>query len=120
MAYIVQDIEHKKLGKSVGSGECVALVQNWTAAPNTSLWTQGIQVRGNDHLIQKGTCIATFVDGKYPNHASGNHAAIYIGQDASGIQVIDQWHGQSSHRRTIRFEGRQGGSNDGDAFYVIE
>ena len=121
MPYIAQDIEHKKLGRSVGSGECVALVQHWTAAPNTSLWTQGMKVQGNDHLISKGTAIATFVDGKYPNHAHGNHAAFYMGQDATGIQVVDQWHGQVSHRRTIRFDGHHTSlSNDGNAYYVIE
>jgi hypothetical protein len=119
MAYICQDIEHRRLGKAVGSGQCVALVQAWCNAPNTGSWSKGIDVRGNDHLIQKGTAIATFENGVYPNRSSGNHAAIYLGQDASGIQVIDQWSGQGSHRRTIRWEGR-GVSNDGDFFSVIE
>ncbi len=119
MAYIAQDIEHKKLGRAVGSGQCVALVQAWANAPNTGSWAQGIKVKGNDHLIQKGTAIATFVDGHYPNQSHGNHAAIYMGQDASGIQVIDQWSGQGSHRRTLRWGGN-GTSNDGDAFSVIE
>ena len=119
MPYIAQDIEHKKLGSAIGTGQCVALVQAWAHAPSTATWHQGIKVKGNDHLIAKGTVIATFVDGHYPNHSHGNHAAIYLGQDASGIQVIDQWSGQGSHRRTIRWNGH-GGSNDGDAFSVVE
>jgi hypothetical protein len=45
--------------------------------------------------------------------------AIYLGQDDAGIQVIDQWQGQPTHHRTIRWGG-SGRSNDGDAFSVIE
>lgn len=119
MPYTAHDIEHRRLGRSVGSGECVALVQAWAGAPNTGSWRQGIKVRGNEHLITKGTAIATFINGQYPSNDTGNHAAIYLGQNELGIQVIDQWSGQSSHRRTIRWNG-QGRSNDGDAFYVID
>lgn len=38
-----------------------------------------------------GTAIATFdPSGKYGNHTDGrSHAAIYLGQDATGIQVLD-------------------------------
>jgi hypothetical protein len=119
MAYIDQSIEARKLGKAIGSGQCVALVQAWCGTPNTGSWREGVKVRGNDHLIQKGTAIATFEDGQYANRSSGNHAAIYMGQNETGIQVIDQWSGQAPHRRTIRWEGR-GVSNDGDYFSVIE
>lgn len=119
MPYIAKDIEHRKLGRAVGSGECVALVQAWAGAPSTGAWSQGIPVKGNEHQITKGTAIATFVDGVYPNNSTGNHAAIYLGQDEHGIQVIDQWSGQGAHRRTLRWNGH-GRSNDGDAFYVIE
>lgn len=119
MAYIDQSIEHRKLGKAIGSGQCVALVQAWCGAPNTGSWAPGVKVRGNDHLIQKGSAIATFVDGRYPNQSHGNHAAIYMGQNETGILVIDQWSGQSAHHRTIRWNGH-GVSNDGDAFSVIE
>jgi hypothetical protein len=40
--------------------------------------------------IRTGTAIATFDGmGRYPNHAHGNHAAIYISQDSVGIWVWD-------------------------------
>lgn len=120
MAYVAQDIEHKKLGAAIGSGECVALVQAWTGAPNTGSWRQGVAVKGNDGLISKGTAIATFVQGVYPNNRSGNHAAIYISQDAQAIYVIDQWNGQGSHRRPIYFDNARSASNNGNGFYVIE
>ncbi|MFO0587632.1 MAG: BPSL0067 family protein [Polyangiaceae bacterium] len=120
MPYIAHDIEHKRLGSAIGSGECVALVQAWAHAPNTGSWSKGIQVKGNDHLISKGTAIATFVDGTYHN-AHGNHAAIYIGQSSEGIQVIDQWQGHAASRRTIRWDAvGHSLSDNGNAFSVIE
>jgi hypothetical protein len=70
------------------------------------------------------------VDGKYPNKSSGNHAALYISQDASGIWVMDQWKDNDSKpkvsRRLLTFKGvlKSGAyrdpSNNGDAFSVIE
>jgi hypothetical protein len=118
MPYIAQDLEHKKLGKSIGSGECVALVQTWAQAPNTALWRPGTQVKNNGGHIQKGTAIATFVDGHYPSE--GRHAAFFLSEDSTGIRVIDQWHGQGAHERTIHYGGTSGRQNDGNAFYVIE
>ncbi|MGF6264877.1 hypothetical protein OKW49_005805 [Paraburkholderia youngii] len=65
----------------------------------------------------------TFVSGRYPQHGrTGKHAAIYLGQDASGIQVMDQWNSQNQvRRRTIYWHPHSGGlSNDANAFSVIE
>jgi hypothetical protein len=121
MSYIAHDLEHRSTRSAVGSGQCVALVQHWAGAPSTSTWTQGIKVKGNGHLIAKGTVIATFVDGHYPNHASGNHAAIFLSEDANGIRVMDQWSGHAPSIRTIHFHGGIGSaSNDGDKFSVVE
>ncbi len=103
----------------VGSGQCVAFVKVCAKAPATSFWKGGVKVKGNS--IGKGTAIATFVDGKYLNNSSGNHAAILIEETDIGLQVWDQWIGQPVHIRTIRFKGGGGSpSNDGDAFSVIE
>jgi len=121
MTYIAQD-PGSYAGQVVGNGQCVSYVQAASGAPVTSSWSQGTQVKGN--AIQTGTAIATFdQDGTYGNHTDGrSHAAIYISQDAGGIQVWDQWVGQPVHQRTIRFQGGAPGAkpvNDGDAFYVI-
>jgi len=107
-------------GNIVGDGQCVALVQQCTRAPHTSSWRQGSPVRGNIG-IQRGAAVATFEKGKYPNQAHGNHAAIYISQDAKGIQVYDQWASNKLgvHVRTIKWGGEDP-SNDGNAFSVIE
>ena len=109
------------LGQSVGSGQCVALVQ--AADSNVGLtrtWTQGQQVMGNTSL-QPGTAIATFDgSGHYANATDGSsHAAVYLGQNDKGIQVEDQWLGQPAHTRTIPWSNTTGASNTGSAFYVI-
>lgn len=107
----------------VGAGHCVDFVKVAAGAPQTAAWRKGAQVRGNPQ-IPRGTAIATFeADGTYTN-ASGNHAAIYLYQDESGIWVYDQWQGRPVHKRLIRFEGGSGGakgskSNDAKRFAVI-
>ncbi len=117
------------LGTSVGSGQCVPLVEAATGAPSDATWLKGEQVKAATD-IAAGTAIATFDDnGRYGNHTNGSsHAAIYMGQTADGIEVIDQWSHtengkkkvQMAHRRLIRFKGGVGHkSDDGDAFYVV-
>ena len=112
------------LGKSVGlgrfKGQCAALVQWFGGAPKTQYWQRGMQVKGND--IAPYTCIATFdEEGRYPSLPSGNHAAIYISQDAGGINVYDQWTGRPIATRYIRFgkDDVSDPSNNGNCFYVI-
>ncbi len=105
------------LDKVYGDGECVALVREWTGAPETAKWKKGAQVKGNTNL-RIGTAIATFnKEGKYEGHA-----AMYQGQNDKAITVIDQWKGRKANYRDIRFQGGKATkvSNDGDAYYVIE
>ena len=112
----------------VGSHQCVALVQVEAGAPAASSWTAGDQVRGQSTLA-KGTAIATFVNGRYPDLRHGNHAALYISQDAQGIIVMDQWahdkHKPTISSRKLFFKGKDKNgqyidpSNNGDAFSVI-
>jgi hypothetical protein len=118
MAYIANDPASYD-GQVVGDGQCVAFVRASSGAPQTTAWQPGVAVRGAN--VASGTAIATFVNGSYPSASTGNHAAIYVGQDATGIQVWDQWLGQPVHMRTIRFKGGVGSpSNDGDAFSIIQ
>ncbi len=108
-----------------GNGECVTLVKkaaNITAG--TKNWKKGAVVKGAS--LKEGTAIATFVNGKYTGHA-----ALYLGQNAEGIQVVDQWAERKSkegkvvrpaqppHTRTIKWNGK-GTSNNGMLFHVIE
>ena len=119
MAYVCSNAENYE-GKVVANGQCVRFVQVAANVPHTSQWRPGEQVKASS-IIQKGTAIATFINGIYPNNAHGNHAAIYISHDASGIKVWDQWTGKAVSSRTIGYkEGDNDPSNDGDFFYVIE
>lgn len=108
----------------VSTGSCAALVQHYSRVGRTSNWKEGARVRGT--TVQRGTAIATFVDGEYPNKASGNHAAFYISQDMRGIWVVDQWESlPKPHKRHIRFNGTNADgsykdpSNNGDALSII-
>ena len=71
----VDDLEGKP---KVFSGECTGIVQWYTKVGLARNWRQGIVVKGSGAKIKKGTAIATFVDGFYPNKPHGNHAALYI------------------------------------------
>lgn len=131
MPYVCNDPD-SYLTKVIGNGQCVVFVQTATGAPQTLAWTEGKKIKKGDAPLPKGTAIATFINGKYPSHTTGNHAAIYIGQDDQGIQVYDQWATkdkatgeikyQPVHLRTIGFHAAPGCSlsNDGNAFSVIQ
>lgn len=102
------------VGRSAGSGQCVALVQatNPELGP-TRGWAPGAAVQPGGAL-QPGTVIATFNGaGRYANATDGSsHAAIYLGQDARGIQVIDQWAGRAAAPRTIPWSNPGGAPVD--------
>ncbi len=127
--YIYKDVDKLEGTAKVGSKSCVALVQHYASTGVTSSWTEGTVVKGNDSLVAKGTAVATFVNGAYPNLSHGNHAAFYISQDKLGIRVMDQWTNDKGKptvsSRTMRFKGKKEDgtfldpSNNGDALSVI-
>jgi hypothetical protein len=110
------------IGRPVGSGQCVALVHAVSPAlGSTARWARGEPVQGNTSL-QPGTPIATFdKSGRYANATDGSsHAAIYLGQNANGVQVLDQWVGKPAAVRTIPWTSRNGLAADtGSAFHVV-
>lgn len=110
----------------VGDHQCVALVKIYAHAPHTAAWRAGAPVIGGPAIVA-GTAIATFVDGRYPNHSHGNHAAFYSRPGPDGFWIMDQWVGK--RRVTERYIPRRGRnqngsynlpSNNADAFFVIE
>lgn len=128
MSYMYLKVDELKDKPVVGSHHCVALVQLYGGAPVTTAWRQGAVVVGNSEL-QKGTAIATFVNGRYPNHSHGNHAAFFLRAEPGGIWVMDQWKDEkktSISPRFIRARGqtRSGkflqASDNADAYFVIE
>lgn len=128
MAYVYRNADRLMGDKVVGSGHCAELVQRYTEAGIASGWQSGEIVVGNT-LLAKGTAIATFVKGRYPNRPHGNHAAFYIRQGINGIYVVDQWRSKDKveiGERFIKSKGKNGDgsfkdpSNNADAFSVIE
>jgi len=126
MSYVYDNPESLDGQQRLGTHQCVALIKHYAKAPAASLWREGASVKGN-MLLKKGTAIATFVNGKYPNQGTGNHAAFYVSQDGAGITVVDQWTGSGTiMMRTLPFLGKdkagnyRNPSNNGDAFSVVE
>lgn len=128
MAYIYSNVKDLADTPVVGTRQCVALVQHFALAPTTARWRQGDIVMGNAD-IKAGTAIATFVKGRYPNQAHGNHAALYVGPASGGMYIADQWRADNKTKISIRLIRSQGKGKDGryidacnnaDAFSVIE
>lgn len=129
MAYVYSSVKDLDNQEKVGTFQCVALVQHYTNAPITSAWREGERVMDNKTLTP-GTAIATFVNGRYPIRAHGNHAAFYLGQVSNGIYVMDQWNDSVRRprisKRFIRAKGKSKSgkfiepSDNADAFSVIE
>ena len=119
--FVASDYE-RFVGRSAGSGRCVALVQ--AARPEVGLtraWAPGAPVQGGTGLTP-GTVIATFdASGRYANATDGtSHAAIYLGQDERGIQVLDQWAGSRAAVRTIPWSNPGGTAvNTGSNYRVV-
>ena len=113
---------HRYVGKVVGSGQCMALVQLVDpGVPHSSKLRQGIKVRGAD--LPPGTVIATFnSEGRYDNKTDGSsHIAILLEQLDDGLRVVDQWVLHPVAERIIRFKAGAGPAcDDGDRFCVVE
>lgn len=130
MSYVYSQVDELQDTDKVGTKQCVALLQHYAKLPITAAWEEGAQVLG--HLtIAKGTAIATFVDGKYKSHSTGNHAAFYLSQDGKGIYVMDQWRDDQGKpkvsKRYLRKKGKHSTmdtfvdpSNNAEAYSIIE
>ncbi len=122
--------------------QCVGLVKYYgvdgkgNKCPATGDWTRGPSVKsaiascvaGAQEGIQRGTAIATFKDGKYPNHAHGNHACFFIEaqKDGSGFLVLEQHAGPFPdiiRTRVLTYKGEPAGgkilSDNADCYSVI-
>jgi len=127
--FVYPKVDELQGHEKVSNYACASLVQWFTKAPSDAkkTWREGIKVRGNGALIAKGTAVATFVNGRYPNTVHDKHAALYIEQDATGVLVMDQWESKPTiSKRRMLFRGKTGDgksyadpSNNGDALSVI-
>ncbi|CAG2167375.1 unnamed protein product [Oppiella nova] len=110
------------VGQYVGeSHECVALVKakcSNMVSFVTSKWVRGRNIKDNCNSISKYTAVATFTA---PGNKYLGHAAIFESCDTDGVWVWDQWVGQPTHRRKMRFGNMSNWpSNDGSALYTVE
>lgn len=130
MPHILQRPEDH-IGKTyldpTGSSECVEFIKRTLGAPETAKWREGAKITASCLVVPlpKGAAIATFASGKYPQGASVNardrHAAILLAQTNDGIEVLEQFSGQSVHRRTIRWQPVSAGrANIATGFSLIE
>jgi hypothetical protein len=107
-----------------GQTECVAFLQaTIPGIGHTGSWTEGTAITKDSTGIKAGTAIATFVDKKYPGPGKPKHAAVYVGQDETGLKVLDQWADQGEVLpRTIRFKVTAATriQNDGNRYSIIE
>jgi len=126
--YIYSKVKGLEGKAKVSNKACAGLVQWYTKVGAAKNWRQGIAVKGNGGKIKKGTAVATFVDGFYPNKPRGNHAALYLSQDSRGVLVMDQWSGPSKptiSSRQMLFKARNADgtfidpSNNGAALSVV-
>jgi hypothetical protein len=141
MPHILKNPE-KYIGHGlVGEGNCVDLIKGTIddlKERSTATWKPGELVLASKDL-KKGTAIATFLCGRYPQDGvTGKHAAIFLrywgkpNPDGTynSILVLDQWKSRgNAMTRELRKTGRTGmacsggiydASNTLDAFYVIE
>jgi hypothetical protein len=126
-------VDDADIGSSI---QCVFLVKKYSDCGAASDWKQGQLVSEAvascsskaQEGMERGTAIATFKDGKYPNHTQGNHACFFIEaqDDGSGFVVLEQ-HVQpfpdKIQMRVIKYKGKpEGGkiqSDNGDCYSVI-
>jgi hypothetical protein len=109
-----------------GNAECVEFVRQTFGAPQTKTWREGIKIvklnPGQVDPVPVDSAIATFVGGKYPQFGS-HHAAIYMGQNSAGLQVLDQWKTKPSVSPRTIFWTHGSSTNlvdNGKAYSVIE
>jgi hypothetical protein len=118
------------VGSYYGANEqCVSLTRDFDSSlPPSSQWQQGELVEGATD-IAPGTPIATFnFSGAYgppdsPGGASGvSHTGVYLGQDASGVQILDQWSGPGGASiHTIPWSSWGGSTAEaGSHYYTIK
>jgi hypothetical protein len=89
--------------------QCVGLVKYYSDCGAARNWTEGKAVNGGD--VARGTVIATFKDGKYPNNSTGNHACFFVEEqkDGSGILVLEQHvkpHPDRIQTRVLKYRGK--------------
>jgi hypothetical protein len=109
MGYVYSGVDELAKGDTpiAGSGECRPHqgIRSGLKGRSTSTWRAGAWVMEAGSSLRRGTAIATFDrDGRFPQHRTGQHAALVSRVMASGIWGVDQWRtkGDKISKRLIR------------------
>jgi hypothetical protein len=84
-----------------GDGDCAQMPQVDLEKQGIGLaenWLQGASVYRN-YAKRRGTAIATFVNGRYPNKKTGNHVAYFLHHVEGGFRVLEQVRGAHTRAR---------------------
>ncbi len=79
-------------------------------------WEEGIRVAPGN-VIAPGIAIATFVNGRYPNDRTGQHAAVFVAYAGASLWIIDQWIGLKAVQMRLIRPVLRGGSRGADGRY---
>ena len=146
MPYIFAGVDSYKGKPLIGTGTCVDLIKELVPGlkgQSTTTWKAGgnvMEVFKAGKTIPRGTAIATFENGRYPQRCavgyagSCHHAAILLSVQAGGVWIMDQYKSDKNRMfiesrflrllppRTEKLSNgnwRDAGNNP-RAFYVIE
>lgn len=130
MAFVYPLVDSLKRSHLIGNGNCVLLVKHYIPQfrnITTASWRQGEHVMSSTKPIARGTAIATFKHGRYPNRERGNHAAFFMAKVNGTLWVMEQYKGLKevqSRYLIMKPQNTDGtwsdASNNASAFYVIE
>ena len=111
MPYIYPGVDSLLKQPFIKDGDCVDLIKALVPGligKSTTSWKQGenlMEARRAGKTVPRGTAVATFENGRYPQKCSGNyngtrqscrHAALLLRVDPSGIWVMDQYKGDNN------------------------
>ena len=111
----------------VGSQQCAVLPQIILGSmPTVPHWKKGAPVKGN--ILTPGTVIAVFnsngdyAGSQFATNVHGRaHTALYVKQTNLGIEVVHQWFGCGTIRKsTIHFGGGANLAANADNYFVVE
>ena len=130
MSFVYTRVDSLQRSDIIGDGNCVLLIKHYIPQfrnISTQSWRQGEHVMSTTKPIARGTAIATFEHGRYPNRPRGNHAAFFMARVNDTLWVMEQWKGMTEvrSRYLIMKPQKPDGtwfdpSNNASAFYLIE
>lgn len=123
--YVVyRDLDYleQNIGKTIGNGECVSLVQNQGSRTSvnvgvTGTWKKGSEKASATKDLKKGAIIV-FIPGKKWKNDGSCHVAVFLKHKKDSIVVIDQNFG-ARHVKKHELSYKSVGVNCGKNYYPL-